>query len=66
MNDSKCRVNSKKDRHADIGRGYIGCDGLKKFTQFCNSKNIPMILETPLDIDNHNNQLSIVKSWFDL
>ena len=47
LNDSSSPINSKKDRHANIGKGYIGYDGLQYFVEFCNKNNIPIILETP-------------------
>lgn len=64
LNDSKCEVNCKKDRHADISKGYIDTIGLKKFVKFCYQKNIPMVLETPCDTDISNKQqINLVKSW---
>jgi len=47
LNDSKTSLNSKKDRHEDIGKGKIP---LKTFSLIMNDKrfiNIPKILETP-------------------
>lgn len=65
LNDSKCEALSKKDRHADIGKGCIGLEGLKKFTQLCQNKAIPIVLETPCE-DNFSKeeQIKMVKSWF--
>jgi deoxyribonuclease-4 len=54
LNDSKCCVGSKKDRHADIGKGYICIDGIKCFIKLCVTKKIPMVLETPADEYNGN------------
>lgn len=47
MNDSKVQLGSKKDRHEDIGYGYIGLDGLKKLYKLFSKNYIPIILETP-------------------
>ncbi|PZV99921.1 deoxyribonuclease IV [Metamycoplasma auris] len=47
LNDSKNELNSKKDRHANIGQGYIGLESLKKFVFDPDFDNIPIILETP-------------------
>lgn len=64
LNDSKCQVNSKKDRHADIGCGLIGSDGLKKFVQVCVEKVIPIILETPCENNfTKDKQIALIKSW---
>lgn len=49
LNDSKCEVNTRKDRHADIGTGKINFEGLVEFVRICKEKNIPMVLETPCD-----------------
>lgn len=51
-NDSKCILNCRKDRHADIGKGEIELEGLIKFAKLCKQKNIPIILETPAEIHN--------------
>lgn len=64
LNDSKCKLDSRKDRHADLTTGYIKTDGLKKFVQLCHKKNIPMILETPCDTELcFKKQIDIVKDW---
>ena len=64
FNDSKCCVNSKKDRHADIGKGFIGIDGLKKFFKICYEKDVPMVLETPCESGfTRIDQITLVKSF---
>ncbi|VEU63605.1 deoxyribonuclease IV [Mycoplasmopsis bovirhinis] len=47
LNDSKNTLGSHKDRHANIGHGYIGTDTLKQFVHDVDFDNIPIILETP-------------------
>ncbi|QDF64999.1 deoxyribonuclease IV [Mycoplasma nasistruthionis] len=54
LNDSKNDVRSHKDRHANIGKGYIGLETLKKFVFDKDFDNIPIILETPIPEDNPN------------
>jgi len=49
LNDSKGGVGCKVDRHEHIGLGHIGEKGLKEVIKFGKNKNIPMILETPID-----------------
>lgn len=64
LNDSICPLNSKKDRHADIGKGCIGEDGLKCFVIQCADKNIPIVLETPCkDGFKRVDQIKLVRSW---
>jgi len=60
LNDSKSPLNSKKDRHANIGEGKIG---KKAFTNIVNHsaiKNLPGIIETP-DIGKDDKNLSLLK-----
>ncbi len=46
-NDSKFEIGSKKDRHANIGEGFIDKDGFTNMLQNHNLKDIPFILEVP-------------------
>ncbi|QHX35919.1 endonuclease IV [Spiroplasma sp. TIUS-1] len=47
LNDSKNPLGSKKDRHQNIGYGFIGFDTLHKITHDKRFLDIPIILETP-------------------
>lgn len=47
LNDSLSPLGSRKDRHANIGKGFIGLETLKKIVHDPLFDNIPMILETP-------------------
>ncbi|MGZ9413466.1 deoxyribonuclease IV [Mycoplasma sp. 5370] len=47
LNDSKNPLNSHKDRHANIGEGFIPKEILKKIVHDPLFDNIPIILETP-------------------
>lgn len=49
LNDSKGEIGCNIDRHEHIGLGEIGEIGLTQIIKFSNSKNIPIILETPID-----------------
>lgn len=51
LNDSKNELNSKKDRHENIGNGFIGFETLQKIVHDPLFDNIPIILETPW-VDN--------------
>lgn len=44
-NDSKGECGCKKDRHALIGRGYIGWQSLYDVLNYCIQYNIPMLTE---------------------
>ncbi len=47
VNDAKLPFHNKKDRHANIGYGYIGFDNIINFLYHPHFKNIVKILETP-------------------
>lgn len=47
INDSKNERGSHKDRHANIGDGYIGFEALCRIVYHPDFINIPKILETP-------------------
>lgn len=49
LNDSKGEMGSNLDRHEHIGLGKIGEAGMKAVIRLVNKKNIPIILETPID-----------------
>lgn len=46
-NDSKFALGSNKDRHANIGEGFIGLDGFTNLVNHPKLENIPFILEVP-------------------
>lgn len=57
LNDSAAELNSKKDRHADIGKGLIGKEAFKYIVNHPKLRDLPGIIETPSnkgrgDIDN--------------
>jgi deoxyribonuclease-4 len=51
INDSMYPLGSTKDRHADIGAGYIGEKGFAALLKLPQLKGIPLILETPAEKD---------------
>lgn len=73
FNDSKTGLNSHVDRHADLGYGHIKSDGLRAFAQYAKEKQIPLIMETPLDSVNKETnrditfkeELAKVKLWLE-
>jgi len=57
LNDSAVPWGSQRDRHADIGQGYIGLKGFDNIINHHTLKDLPGIIETPgnkgkSDIDN--------------
>jgi deoxyribonuclease IV len=47
LNDCKVDVGAQRDRHDNIGKGYIGMEGLSLFFKYFKKLNVPIILETP-------------------
>ena len=47
LNDSRDPFGSKKDRHADIGKGTLGLKAFESIVNHPKLKDIPFILETP-------------------
>ena len=46
LNDSKVNVGEQIDSHNNIGKGYIGFEGLKCFFDYFKKLNVPIVLET--------------------
>ncbi len=49
LNDAKAGLDSRLDRHEHIGLGYIGEAGFRVILRDARIKELPMILETPVD-----------------
>ncbi|MCD8899058.1 deoxyribonuclease IV [Staphylococcus gallinarum] len=56
VNDSKNDIGAHKDRHENIGFGYIGFDALNYVVHHETFKDIPKILETPLVGEDKKNK----------
>ena len=48
-NDAKTPFNSHRDRHANIGAGYIGYEGFRRILNHPDLRDKAFILETPVD-----------------
>ncbi|MFC2048719.1 deoxyribonuclease IV [Elusimicrobiota bacterium] len=59
INDSLVEFNSRKDRHAHIGQGQIGLNGLRTIVNHKEWADKPFIIETPWE--NDQNRLSIAR-----
>ena len=49
LNDSKTELNSRRDRHENIGEGHIGNKGFQNIVNHHFIKKLPLILEVPGD-----------------
>lgn len=64
INDSANEFNSKKDRHAKLGQGTIGIKAIIEFINHPLVKNLPMILETPNELEGYLEEIRILKENF--
>ncbi|NWK06966.1 deoxyribonuclease IV [Marine Group I thaumarchaeote] len=51
LNDAKGDIGCNLDRHYHLGLGGIGEEGIAAVIKFANKREIPIILETPIDDD---------------
>jgi deoxyribonuclease-4 len=63
LNDSKTPPGGKADRHANIGEGTIGLEGIKAFVNhpFIVENSIPLVLETPGGPERWPEEIELVK-----
>lgn len=61
LNDSLNPCGSHKDRHARIGEGHIGADALVKFINRPELKGLPVILETPNNMDGYAREIKFLR-----
>lgn len=67
INDSKNEKGSHKDRHANIGQGYIGLDRLQYIVHHPQLGHLPKILETPwIELEGKNNKVAPYKEEIQL
>lgn len=64
MNDSKNPFESHKDRHEKIGEGTIGFDTMVKIINHPELQNIPIILETPNELDGYAKEIKILRDAY--
>lgn len=66
FNDSRYGLQSKLDRHENIGYGHIGEEGLKAIAKFAETQSIPLILETPEKERTHTEDVKKVHKFLGL
>lgn len=64
MNDSKNPFESHKDRHEKIGEGSIGFDTMVKIINHPKLKEIPIILETPNELDGYAKEIAMLRNAY--
>ena len=62
VNDSKDVCSSLKDRHENLGKGYIGMDPFKDLMNHPSTANVDFVLETPGEEAEHGSEIVQLKS----
>lgn len=65
INDSKNTCGAHKDRHENIGKGYIGLDNLISVIYNSRLDNIPKILETPYinELAPYKEEIALIREY---
>ena len=62
LNDSKFECGEHKDRHAAIGEGFIGLEGMGRIVNHPALKDLPFCLETPHEkLDEYADEIRLVR-----
>lgn len=64
-NDSKDALGSGRDRHANIGAGHIGTEPFAELFRHSATRGVPVLVETPGDVDLHIRDIATLKSLRD-
>lgn len=62
LNDSKNDFASKKDRHEKLGKGTLGVDTFREIVNHPVLNRLPMILETPNDMEGYKEEIALLRS----
>ena len=64
LNDSKNPFGSRKDRHANLGEGFIGLEAIFRIINHPKLQGKPFILETPSELDGYQREIALLKEGF--
>lgn len=64
LNDSMNPMGSRKDRHAKIGEGSIGLDGIARVVNHPALRELPFYLETPNELDGYAAEIELLKKLY--
>ena len=64
LNDSMNVLGAKKDRHAKIGEGSLGLEGISRIINHEKLKDLPFCLETPCDLDGYKAEIALLKEIY--
>lgn len=52
LNDSKADFGARKDRHENLGKGFIGAEGVARLLRSGAFEGLPVVLETPVETED--------------
>ncbi len=61
VNDSKVELGSHKDRHEDLGKGYMGIKTFEYFIKHPKLEKLDFLLETPTGGENYIKEINFLK-----
>jgi deoxyribonuclease-4 len=65
LNDSKADFGTRKDRHANVGKGFIGESGIATLLRSGAFQGLPVILETPVESEeDYIPEIAMVRSFY--
>mgnify|MGYP000930067978 CR=1 FL=1 len=64
LNDSLNLYGSHKDRHACIGKGTIGLEGIMRIINHPKLQKLPFYLETPNDLQGYADEIKLLKEIY--
>ena len=64
LNDSKNPFGSHKDRHELIGKGSIGLDAITAFINHQAVRTLPIVLETPNDLNGYKEEIAMLRGLY--
>ncbi|MDP1720138.1 MAG: deoxyribonuclease IV [Candidatus Nanopelagicaceae bacterium] len=62
-NDSMDVCGALKDRHQNLGEGYIGLEPFKELIDHPAVANVPLVLETPGQEPEHSKEIALLKKY---
>ena len=65
LNDSRNPPGSRKDRHAKLDEGYLGMGTVRKIIRHPALRDLPMILETPNELDGYAREIAMLRAEFE-
>jgi len=61
FNDSMTPFDAKKDRHEKLGQGLIGLEPLMRFVEHPVIRPLPILLETPNELEGYAAEIALIK-----